>query len=170
MQNSAAVPGITGSYLCQYSDPRTGYRPGKEISTDALDSLCWVNTRKDSPARHLFDALLLSHQIEPSRIQGYDNEAATPGAVAAAVLACQADAGICSKGLAEKHGILFLPVAQEQYELVMRKEMLEDPRIITLISLIKSPAFKSHLNCTGFYSTTLTGRIRSLSSENIEMP
>ncbi|MGA2104201.1 MAG: molybdopterin biosynthesis protein [Methanoregula sp.] len=142
----------------------------KEISTDALDSLCWVNTRKDSPARHLFDALLLSHQIEPSRIQGYDNEAATPGAVAAAVLAGQADAGICSKGLAEKHGILFLPVAQEQYELVMRKEMLEDPRIITLISLIKSPAFKSHLNSTGFYSTTLTGRIRSLSSENIEMP
>jgi putative molybdopterin biosynthesis protein len=142
----------------------------KEIKTDALDSICWVNPRKDTPARHLFDALLLSHQIEPSRIRGYDNEAATPGAVAAAVRAGQADAGICSRGLAASHGLRFLPVANEQYELVMRREMLGDPRIITLISLVKNPAFKIHLDRSGAYSTALTGRIRSLSSENIEIP
>ncbi len=142
----------------------------KEIKTDALDSICWVNSRKDTPARHLFDAFLLSHQIEPSRIRGYDNEVAAPGAVAAAVLAGQADAGICSQGLAEKHGLMFTPVAEEQYELVMRREMLDDPRIVTLISLVKSLAFKIHLDSTGFYNTSLTGIIRNLSSENIEIP
>jgi putative molybdopterin biosynthesis protein len=105
----------------------------------------------------------------PSQIRGYDNEVATPGAVAAAVRAGQADAGICSKGLAESHDLMFLPVAHEQYELVMRREMLDDPRIVTLISLIKSPEFKVHLDRSGAYCTTQTGRIRSLSSENIEI-
>ena len=142
----------------------------KEIKTDTINSICWVNSRKDTPARHLFDTFLLSHQIEPSRIRGYDNEAATPGAVAAAVLAGQADAGICSQGLAEKHGLMFTPVTAEQYELVMRREMLDDPRIVTLISLVKSPAFKMDLDRNGFYNTSLTGRIRSLSCENIEIP
>ena len=141
----------------------------KEVSLDALDAACWINSRKDTPARILFDALLSSHHLTPSRIRGYDNEVATPGAVAAAIRAGQADAGICSKGLAESHDLLFLPVAEEQYELVMRREMLDDPRIVTLISLVKSPEFRAHLDRSGAYCTTQTGRIRSLSSDNIEI-
>jgi putative molybdopterin biosynthesis protein len=141
----------------------------KEVSPDALDAVCWINSRKDTPARILFDALLSSHNLTPSRIRGYDNEVATPGAVAAAIRAGQADAGICSRGLAESHGLMFFPVAEEQYELVMRREMLDDPRIVTLISLIKSPEFRTHLDRSGAYSTIQTGRIRSLTSDNIEI-
>jgi putative molybdopterin biosynthesis protein len=61
-------------------------------------------------------------------------------------------------------------VAQEQYDLVMRREMLDDPRIITLISLIKSPEFKAHLDRSGAYCTNQTGRVRSISSDNLEIP
>ena len=114
MQDAGAVPGVDGPCLCQYRDPGTGHRLGKEIRPDALDAVCWVNSRRDTPTRLLFDALLASHHLPPSRIRGYENEAATPGAVAAAVRAGQADAGICSEGLATSHGLLFLPVAQEQ--------------------------------------------------------
>jgi putative molybdopterin biosynthesis protein len=141
----------------------------KEVSPDTLEAVCWVNSRRDTPARILFDSLLSSHNLPPSRIRGYDNEVATPGAVAAAIRAGQADAGICSKGLAASHGLMFLPITNEQYELVMRREMLDDPRIVTLISLIKSPEFKTHLDRSGAYCTTQTGRIRSMSSENIEI-
>jgi len=146
-----------------------GIAAAKEISMDALDAVCWVNARRDSPARILFDSLLSSHGITSSQIRGYDNEAATPGATAAAIRAGQADAGICSKALAVSHGLRFYPVSQEHYELVMRREMLADPRMITLISLIKSPDFRAHLDRSGAYDTTLTGRIRSASSENIEI-
>ena len=146
-----------------------GIASAKEVSSDALDAVCWINSRKDTPARILFDSLLSSHHLAPSRIRGYDNEVATPGAVAAAVRAGQADAGICSKGLAATHGLQFTAVAQEQYELVMRREMLDDPRIVTLISLVKSPEFKAHLDRSGAYSTLQTGRIRSMSSDNIEI-
>ena len=121
------------------------------LTLDALDAACWINSRKDTPARILFDAVLSSHNLSPTQIRGYDNEVATPGAVAAAIRAGQADAGICSKGLAESHDLVFLPVAEEQYELVMRREMLDDPRIVTLISLIKSPEFRAHLDRSGAY-------------------
>lgn len=139
------------------------------VSLDALDSVCWINTQKDLPTRVLFDSLLSSHKVDPSRIRGYTNEVATPGAVAAAIRAGRADAGICSRGLAESHGLVFKALEREQYELVMHRTMLDDPRIITLISLIKSPEFKAHLERSGTCDTSRTGRIRSLSSDNIEI-
>lgn len=147
-----------------------GIASAKEVRPDALEAVCWINSRKDTPARILFDSLLSAHNLTPSRIRGYDNEVATPGAVAAAIRAGQADAGICSKGLAESHDLVFYMVAQEQYDLVMRREMLDDPRIITLISLIKSPEFKAHLDRSGAYCTNQTGRVRSISSDNLEIP
>ena len=139
------------------------------VPPDALDSVCWINTQKDLPTRVLFDSLLSSHKVNPSRISGYTNEVATPGAVAAAIRAGQADAGICSRGFAESHGLVFKALEREQYELVMHRTMLDDPRIITLISLIKSPEFKAHLERSGTCDTSRTGRIRSLSSDNIEI-
>ena len=147
-----------------------GIVSSKEVSPDALDAVCWVNAKRDTPARLLFDALLASHRLLPSQIRGYATEAATPGAVAAAVRAGQADAGICPEGLATSHGLRFLPLAEEQYELVMRREMLTDPRIVTLISLIQGREFRAQLDRTGAYRTALTGRVRSLSSDPIEIP
>jgi len=140
-----------------------GIAASREISLDALDEACWINSRRDSPARILFDSLIASRGITPARIRGYTNEAATPGAIAAAIKASQADAGICSEALARSHGLRFYPVSQEHYELVMRRTMLADPRIVTLISLVKSPEFKTHLDRSGAYDTSLTGQIRGIS-------
>lgn len=151
------------------AEQEQGIASVKGVSQDALDSVCWINTQKDLPTRVLFDSLLSSHNLDPSRIRGYNNEVATPGAVAAAIRAGRADAGICSRGLAVSHGLVFEPLENEQYELVMHKKMLDDPRIITLISLIKSPEFRAHLERSGTYDTRQTGRIRSLASDNIEV-
>lgn len=151
------------------AEQEQGIASAAGISLDALDKPCWVNTHKDLPTRILFDAILSSHHLDPSQIRGYNNEVATPGAVAAAIRAGQADAGVCSRGLAESHGLVFNAFEREQYELVMHREMLSDPRILTLISLIKSPEFKALLKRSGTYDTNRTGRIRSLSSDNIEI-
>ncbi|ABS55824.1 molybdenum cofactor synthesis domain [Methanoregula boonei 6A8] len=149
-----------------------GIVSSKGVSPDTLDTVCWVNSGRDTPARLLFDTLLASHHLSPAQVRGYTTEAATPGAIAAAVQAGQADAGICSEGLATSHGLRFFPLAKEQYELVMRREMLGDPRIISLISLVQGREFKAQLERTGAYHTALTGRIRSLSSDtsDIDIP
>jgi putative molybdopterin biosynthesis protein len=126
----------------------------------------FINTRKGTPTRMVFDALLSSRGVEPSRIDGYLHEVNGPQAVAAAIHNGFADAGVCSSSVAETYGLQFVPIANEDYELAVKREMLNDPRIYTLISLIKSPAYKTMLEKTGGYDSSQTGIIRSLSENN----
>ena len=114
----------------------------------------------------VFDALLSSRGIEPSRIDGYLHEVNGPQAVAAAIRNGFADAGVCTSSVAETYGLQFVPIANEDYELAVKREMLNDPRICTLISLIKSPTYKTMLEKTGGYDSSQTGMIRSLSENN----
>jgi putative molybdopterin biosynthesis protein len=126
----------------------------------------FINTRKGTPTRVVFDALLSSRGVEPSRIDGYLHEVNGPQAVAAAIRNGFADAGVCTSSVAEAYGLQFVPIANEDYELAMKREMLNDPRICTLISLIKSPPYKTILEKTGGYNSSQTGMIRSLSENN----
>jgi putative molybdopterin biosynthesis protein len=126
----------------------------------------FINTRKDSPTHMVFDALLSSRGVEPSRIDGYLHEVNGPQAVAAAVNNGFADAGVCTSSVAQMYGLQFVPIANEDYELAMNREMLNDPRICMLVSLIRSPAYKKILEKTGGYDCSQTGIIRSLSENN----
>jgi putative molybdopterin biosynthesis protein len=127
----------------------------------------FINTRKGTPTRIVFDALLSSRSEDPSRIDGYLHEVNGPQAVAAAIQNGFADAGVCTSSVAEAYGLQFVPIANEDYELAVKREMLNDPRICTLISLIKSPPYKTILEKTGGYDSSQTGIIRSLSENNL---
>jgi putative molybdopterin biosynthesis protein len=126
----------------------------------------FINTRKGTPTRMVFDALLSSRGIDPSSIDGYLHEVNGPQAVAAAVRNGFADAGVCTSSVAECYGLHFVPIANEDYELGVKRDMLNDPRICTLISLIRSSTYKSLLERTGGYDISQTGTIRSLSEKN----
>jgi len=127
----------------------------------------FINTRKGTPTRLVFDALLSSRGIEPSRIDGYLHEVNGPQAVAAAIHNGFADAGVCTSSVAEAYGLQFVPIANEDYELAVKRSVLNDPRICTLISLIRSPTYRLLLEKTGGYDISQTGMIRSLSKNNI---
>ncbi len=127
----------------------------------------FINTRKGTPTRMVFDALLNSRSVEPSRIDGYLQEVNGPQAVAAAIRNGFADAGVCTSSVAEAYGLQFVPIANEDYELAVKHEMLNDSRICTLVSLIKSPAYTTILEKTGGYDCSQTGMCRSLSENNI---
>ena len=133
---------------------------------DDLFKVRFINTRKDTPTRMVFDALLSSRGIESSRIDGYLHEVNGPQAVAAAIRNGFADAGVCTSSVAGTYGLQFVPIANEDYELAVKLETLNDPRICTLISLIKSPAYKTILEKTRGYNCSQTGTIRSLSENN----
>jgi putative molybdopterin biosynthesis protein len=141
---------------------RTGVTP------ENLASVRCINTRKDSPERMILDALLVSQDIDPSGIVGFNDEVVHSSAVAAAIVNGRADAGICSLRAAKTYGLRFMPVAQVQYELALRHEMLADPRISSLISLITTAEYRQALERTGMYNTTRTGDIRRRSMDTQE--
>ena len=122
----------------------------------------FINTRKETPSRTVLDTLLAAEGIDPATINGYLQEVHAPPAVAVAIRNGFADAGMCTSSIASASGLRFVPVANEDYELVVKKEMLSDPRISTLVSLIRSPGYRAILAKTGGYDLALTGTIRRL--------
>jgi len=135
-----------------------------------LPSARFINTKRESPARVVLDALLVAEGIDPSQVNGYLQEVHGPPAVAAAIRNGFADAGMCTSSVASAVGLRFVPVAHEDYELAIRREMLEDTRIRTLVSLIQSPVYRAILVKTGGYDVSLTGTIRGLNSEDTLTP
>lgn len=125
----------------------------------------FINTRRETPSRVILDNLLSSEGIDPARVNGYLQEVHGPQAVAAAIRNGFADAGICTSSLASASGLCFVPVALEDYELALRREMLSDSRFRTLIDLINSPVYRKHLEKIGGYTTMNTGIIRQLSND-----
>jgi putative molybdopterin biosynthesis protein len=130
----------------------------------------FINTQRESSARVVLDALLAAEDIDPSQVNGYLQEVHGPPAVAAAIRNGFADAGMCTSSVASAVGLRFVSVAHEDYELAIRREMLKDPRIRTLVSLIQSPVYRAILAKTGGYDVSLTGTIRGLNSEDILTP
>ncbi|MDD4137308.1 MAG: molybdopterin biosynthesis protein [Methanoregula sp.] len=130
----------------------------------------FINTRKDSPSRIVLDTLLATEGIDPLQVSGYLQEVHGSPAVAAAIRNGFADAGICTSSIASASGLQFIPVAHEDYELAVRRDLLTDPRIGQLITMIRSPAYRAVLEKTGGYDASLTGIIRTLNSENTLAP
>jgi putative molybdopterin biosynthesis protein len=137
------------------------------LGPDDLTKVRFVNTKSEAPSRIILDALLSSRGIDISQVEGYLNEASGPAAVALAIRNGTADAGICTAGIAESGALRFVPVAAEDYELAIRKDMLSDPRLVSLISLIRSPEYRAILEKTGRYTTDRTGTLRCLSKGSV---
>jgi len=130
------------------------------ISIDDLPGTPFINRQKGSGTRMLLDHELRSRGISPGDIPGYDREATTHIGVALAVKTGEAEAGMCVYSAAKALGLSFVPVASERYELAVRREFSEDPRIRALLFAIRSPRFKEILHTLGGYDDSITGVLR----------
>jgi putative molybdopterin biosynthesis protein len=142
-----------------------GIASREDLGVADIPNVRFINTRPGTPSRMVLDSLLVSEGIDPSRVNGYLQEVHGPPAVAAAIRNGFADAGICTSGIASANGLRFIPVAHENYELAIRREMLPDPRISMLLAMIRSPDYQLILEKRGGYSTVRTGMICCLSPE-----
>ncbi len=123
-----------------------------------------INRQKGSGTRMLLDYELRKSGIRTGSLPGYEREVTTHIAVALAVKSGEADAGMCVYSAAKALGLPFVPVAQERYELAIRREHREDMRITKLIAKIQSPGFKTILTNLGGYDSTETGVLRTVQS------
>ena len=56
-------------------------------------------------------------------------------------------------------GLDFIPVGDEQYDLLMRRSFYESPTGATLLAVIRSAEFKQAMQSLGGYDTGATGEI-----------
>ncbi|HET6580646.1 MAG TPA: molybdopterin biosynthesis protein [Methanoregula sp.] len=132
------------------------------IVFDDLVLHSFINRQRGSGTRMLLDHELKLRGISHDALQGYEREMTTHLAVALAVKTGEADAGMCVFSAAKALGLSFRPVATERYEIAIRREHLDDPRVAELCAAVASPAFKEIMDRLGGYDTRETGVRREL--------
>ena len=122
---------------------------------DELPQLRYVNRQRGAGTRVLLDHKLAEAGIDPASIDGYEREEPTHLAVAAAVTAGRADAGLGVMAAARAFGLDFVPVAREPFDLVM---LPGEPAVTPLLELMDDADFCRQVEDMGGYSTAETGR------------
>ncbi|MCZ7397171.1 MAG: molybdopterin biosynthesis protein [Candidatus Methanoperedens sp.] len=104
-------------------------------------------------------------------IDGYQIEAKTHSAVAAAVKLGKADAGIGIRAVAEKNGLEFIKLADEEYDFVIPFKLLESIEIKKFFDALRSEDFKRKLP-EGLRTYERTGEIVNFnpSSSGVSSP
>ncbi len=132
------------------------------IGFDDLVRHSFINRQRGSGTRMLLDHELKLRGISHDALPGYEREVTTHLAVALAVKTGEVDAGMCVYSAAKALGLSFKPVATERYEIAIRREHLDDPRVAELCAAVTSPAFKEIMDRLGGYDTRETGVRRVL--------
>jgi putative molybdopterin biosynthesis protein len=173
----------TGEYTLPYLDRVLGSRVGADVSVvrlvhrdqglmvapgNPLDltgigdlpraGVRYVNRQRGAGTRVLLDFELGRLGVNPDDIAGYAREEPTHLAVAAAVAAGRADAGLGIMAAARAFGLDFVPVTQEPYDLVVAAEAMDSPLLAPLWSLLRSDRFQAAVTELGGYTTKEMGR------------
>ena len=99
----------------------------------------------------MFDLLLKENGLEPEDIAGYDREMFSHLSVAAEVKGNPDAAGLGIYSAAKVMDLDFVPVADEEYDLLMTKEFFESVRGQQLLEIINSREFQEEVEALGGY-------------------
>jgi len=70
-----------------------------------------------------------------------------------------ADAGVALPEAARAHGLDFIPLAEERFDLILAKEHGGDARIVRLLDLLSARSFRREMETLGGYVTRDAGRL-----------
>ena len=81
------------------------------------------------------------------------------GEVARLVALGVADAGIALAATARAHGLDFIPLAEERFDLVLAKEVAGDARVARLLDILSSRAFRREMESLGGHVARDAGKV-----------
>ncbi|MEP6895311.1 MAG: substrate-binding domain-containing protein, partial [Chloroflexota bacterium] len=94
----------------------------KKISDVAKPNVRFVNRNAGSGTRLWFDAELKRLKIPAEKINGYKLEVKTHSEAAMLIANNKADASLGLQAAAHQHGLDFIPLFEERYDLVLPRE------------------------------------------------
>ena len=107
-----------------------------------------LNRGVGSSSRILLDIQLKRLGIPASTLRGYDKIMKSHLTMAAAVAAGEADLAIGTQRISRQiEGIDFVPLQEERFDLVIRKEMLNTRAVQTLLRILNSPQYQKEISC-----------------------
>jgi molybdate-binding protein/DNA-binding MarR family transcriptional regulator len=117
-----------------------------------------VNRQPGSGTRVWLDAQLKAMGCPPTAVAGYQREELTHMAVARAVARGEASVGLGILAAAAAHQLQFIPLTQEQYDLVVPDEQWNVAPVRTLVECIRSDRFAQAVEALGGYDLANVGQ------------
>jgi molybdate-binding protein/DNA-binding XRE family transcriptional regulator len=157
------IPG--GAEVAGFAAWREGLvvRPGagvRGLGDVARRRLRLVNREVGAQARTLLDRECARLGLTPAELPGYDSQAAGHLQVAAAIAGCLADAGVSSEPAALAYGLDFLPLASEQFDLVLPAKHAASREAAGLLKVLTSPWLLAQLASLPGYDPASCGVLR----------
>lgn len=105
-----------------------------------------LNRRCGSSARILMDVQLKKLGISPSVVKGYDKIMKSHLTMAAAIAEGEADLAIGTERVSHQiEGIDFIPLMEERFDLVIRKDALQTPSVRRMLAILRSEPFRKEI-------------------------
>jgi putative molybdopterin biosynthesis protein len=142
--------------------------PGNPLNIKFLEDIArpgirFINRQDGSGIRVWFDAHLRMNGIFSKDISGYDREVCTHSEVALEIAEKKADVGLGLEASAMQYGLDFIPLTQEQYDLVFPDSILTHPAVTPLLDWLASPAARHEISKLPGYVSDRTGNKISIS-------
>jgi molybdenum cofactor synthesis domain-containing protein len=139
--------------------------PGNPLKIGSVRDLTrpglrFVNRQFGSGTRILFDMMLKKEGIDGSSIRGYDREESSHTAVGLLVKEGVADAGIAIYGASHIFSLHFVPLTEEEYDLLVTEGFTKDRRFTILLRTLKSGEFRNRLESLGGYDASGSGTVK----------
>jgi putative molybdopterin biosynthesis protein len=144
--------------------------PGNPLALASLADVAsrqarFVNRALGSGTRVLAEQLLAQAGLAAPSLRGWDSAEPSHGAVAQAVAAGDADAGLGIEAAASARGLSFVPLLHEHYFLVCLKDALEQPPTRALREVLQSGAWQRRLAALPGYQPWRCGEVLSLKEQ-----
>jgi putative molybdopterin biosynthesis protein len=111
----------------------------------------FVNRQKGSGSRVLLDYRLEQAGVAPEQVRGYRREEYTHWAVAMAVQSGLTDCGLGIRSAAAAMGLDFIPLEEEEFDLLIPEEHLLLPGVQALLETTASERFRRRVLALGGY-------------------
>ena len=131
----------------------------RKFSDIARDGVRYVNRQKGSGTRILSDYLCKRENVDASAIYGYDREELTHTSVAAQIVSGSADAGMGIYSAAKLYDLDFIPICIEEYDLIIPDHAWDTPMVRSLLTILKSDAFREKILSLGGYTVDNPGEV-----------
>jgi putative molybdopterin biosynthesis protein len=132
----------------------------RKISDITRENVKFINRNAGSGTRLWIDAELKKQNIDSTFINGYDLSVKTHSEAAVLISQNKGDVSIGLQAAAHQHGLDFIPLFEERYDLVLPHE--NEEILAPLLDYLQTSNFRSGLNSLTGYNASHSGEQISL--------
>ncbi len=128
----------------------------KKVSDIPRGNVKFINRNAGSGTRLWFDAELKKQKIDSNNITGYDKTVKTHSEAAVLISENKGDVSIGLQAAAHQHGLDFIPLFEERYDLILPRE--NERTLSPLLDYIQTSNFRNGLNTLTGYNASHSGQ------------